>query len=90
MIVFIITQIILFLIIFFIWGNLYKIDSGQKIKLHRPLGMVLLIFIISLIPCFGLAVLISVIIFGFTFFMLDGYCFLNKENKIIKFLEKDI
>lgn len=90
MIVIIIIQIILFLVIFFVWGKLYEFGhSAQKERIQRPLWLVLLLFVASIIPYIG--IIVDGSIFGYAFgAMVQGDWFFNKDSKLIKFLTKNI
>lgn len=90
MIVLIIIQIILFLAIFFAWGKLYEFGhSAQKERIRRPLWLVLLLFISSIIPINGLFVNAFIVIIAITKIR-QGDWFFNEDSKIIKFLNRDI
>ena len=92
-----IIGIILAFVIFKIWGSAYtnwhgyidKKEFRNEDKIRRPMWAVILLFIIALLPVLNIILCVS--IFGiFVYLLLEGELFLHSNNKIFKWLNKDI
>lgn len=94
---FFVVQLIVACIVYILWGMGYTDYHGTlndkiflpKDKIKRPIYLVILFIGVNLIPVVGL--IINTIVLGtFLFRAIDHDLFFHSENKIFKFLVKDI